>query len=143
MAGIGTAEFRERAEEMVVTGIAFGGDEAAHGESVDQTIVKPLVLQDRSGGAQSAPPGRRALARPLPLVEGVRRNVNAELVLDGVLDQRLGEHGAMQMKVQLAALRHALEEFVKARGSPRTLAARSSALLRFAPANTLSRLRVR
>src|SRR4029450_8589353 len=113
MAGIGTAEFPEPAEQMVVTGIAFGGDEPAHGESPDQTIVKPLVLQDRSGGDRPLAAGRRALACDLPLVEGVRRNVNAELVLDGVLDQRLGEHGAMQMKVQLAALRHALEEFVK------------------------------
>jgi len=43
----------------------------------------------------------------------VRRDVIAELVLDGVLDQRLGEHGAVQMKVQLAALRHALQEFVE------------------------------
>jgi hypothetical protein len=139
MARVGTAEFRERAEEMVVAGLAFGSDEAAHGEGVDQPIVEPLVLQDRSGGDRTLAAGRCALACDLPLVEGMRRHVDAELVLDGVLDQRLREHGAMQMKVQLAALRHALEEFVKGKRIAANLIERLGGaklgLARFRPGN--------
>jgi hypothetical protein len=39
MTRIGAAKFRERAEEMVVAAVAFGRDEVAHGEGIDQPVV--------------------------------------------------------------------------------------------------------
>ena len=45
--------------------IAFRRHEAAHGEGVDQPIVKPLVLQNRGGGDCALDARRRAVARDL------------------------------------------------------------------------------
>jgi hypothetical protein len=79
----------------------------------------------------------------LPLVEGTCRHVDAKLVLDGVLDPRLGKHGAVQMKVQLAAFRHALEEFVKGKRIAANVIERLGGaklgLARFGPGNRLHR----
>ncbi len=113
MAGIGAAEFLEGAEEMVMSGVALGRDETAHGEGVDQGVVELLVLIDGRGRDRALSAARRSATSGLRLVEGARRCVNAKLVVDRVPDQRLGEHGAVEMKMKLAPLRHALEEIVE------------------------------
>ena len=46
----------------------------------------------------------------------MRRFVDAELVVNGLADKRLGEYGAVKMTMKLAALRHALEEIVQSKG---------------------------
>ena len=43
----------------------------------------------------------------------MRRDIDTELVVDGVPDKRLGEYGAVQMAMKLAALRHAFEEIME------------------------------
>jgi hypothetical protein len=51
----------------------------------------------------------------LRLGKSVRRFVDAELVVNGLADKRLGEYGAVKMTMKLATLRHALEEIVQSK----------------------------
>jgi hypothetical protein len=113
MVRIGATEFLEGTEEMVMPGITLGRDKTAHGEGVDQRIVELLVLIDGRGRNRILAASRRIARHALRLGEAARRRIDAELVVDRVPDQRLGEHGAVQMKMKLAPLRHALEEIVQ------------------------------
>ena len=113
VAGIGAAEFREGSEEMVMPGHALGRDEAAHGEGIDQGIVEVLVLGDFGGGniARLADRlGRGSRLDRLRLGERLGGLIDAETVFTPDADERLGVDGAVQMIVQVGALRHALEE---------------------------------
>jgi hypothetical protein len=52
----------------------------------------------------------------LGLRKGLGDRVHAKTVFDGVGDERLGEHGAVQVTVQVRALRHRVEESAQQEG---------------------------
>ena len=113
MTRVGAAEFGEGSEEMVVARYGLGGDEAAHGKGIDQLVVKSLVLERFRGWNVAGLADRLGLGSGLDrlrLREPLRHSVYAELVIGADADERLGVDRAIQMIVQIGALRHALQE---------------------------------
>lgn len=113
---IGAAEFRECPEEMVVSGHALRGDEAAHRKRIDQIVVESLVFGYVGGGNIAGLTHGRGLGSRLDRLrfsEGLRGRIYAETVFAADADEGLGIDRAVEMIVQIGALRHALEELAK------------------------------
>jgi len=118
VARIGTAEFRERSEEMVVPGHALGRDEAPHGEGVDQSVIKVLFLGDLGRGKIACLAywrGRGSGFDRLRFGESFGGLIHAETVLTTDADEGFGIYGAVQMIVQVGALRHAQQEVAQSK----------------------------
>ena len=116
MARVGASEFRERSEELVVARHGLRRDKAAHGEGIDQLVIKGLVLEGVRGWNVARLAYRLGLSSGLDrlrLRKGLCDCINAELILGADADECLGVYGAIQMIVQIGALRHALEEVAK------------------------------
>ena len=113
VARIGAAELGEGSEEMIVPGLALRGNEAAHGEGIDQLVVEALVLRHVGGGNVARFAHRlrlRAGLDRLRLGEALGDRIDAETVLAADADEGLGVDRAVEMIVQVGALRHALEK---------------------------------
>ena len=104
-------------------GVAGGGYEGAHGEAVDQLVVKVLVVDEVLGGnAAGLRPGAVRRVDVIAGIDGTVKegkgsSVDAEMVFPGSADPRLGINGAGQVVVQVAALGHAVEEAVERKWS--------------------------
>jgi hypothetical protein len=116
LAGVGlfeAAEALKGSEELVVAADAGGGDEAAHGEGVDEGVVELLVLEGVGGGDGSfATDGRRGQAARGGLDQAEFDGIDAEVVGGGVPEEGLGIDCAGEMHVEIGALGHLLQEGV-------------------------------
>ncbi len=121
------AEAGEGGEELVVAVDAFGGDEGAHGEAVDEVVVEGLVVEGGGGGdfAFGAVVGLVVLGLDEAdgvLAFGCRRRAaidggDAEAFARGFGDEGFGVDGAGEMHVQVGALGEGLEEGVEFAGA--------------------------
>ena len=82
VARIDAAEFLEGPEEMVVPGLAFRRHEAAHGEGVDQAVVKAEILVDSRGRNLARFALRRGARCRMRLIERILGRIHAETVFD-------------------------------------------------------------
>ena len=109
LAGVlGGAEAGEGSEELVVAGGAGGGDEAAHREAVDESVVEVLVFEEKAGGdlglGANTVPG-----------SGEREGdgVDAEALLDCFGEEGFGVDGAGEMHMEVGTLGHGGEEGIE------------------------------
>ena len=113
VAFVGTAEARERGEELIVAADTGSWDEAAHGEGVDEGVVEFLIFEGGGGGDVAfCADGlwRDAAGGADIFCEAEGCGVDAEMVGGGVGDEGLGVDGATEMAVEISALGHAREE---------------------------------
>ena len=110
---IGAAEFVERVEEVIVAARAGDGNEAAHGERIDQFIVKMLIFKGLGGG-DIAGFARGTFGGVVGFVfgfgEGERGGIDAELIFGGGANKGFGIDGAGEVTVQVGAFGHVGEE---------------------------------
>ena len=112
-AGVGlvdAAEAAEGGEELVVAADAGAGDEAAHGEGVDEGVVELLILEGALGADVAF--ATDGLRRNAPgggggFEEAHGLGIDAEEIGGGVLDEGFGVDGAGEMHVEVGALGHA------------------------------------
>ncbi len=115
MSRIDAAEFLEGPEKMVVPRLPFRRHEAAHGEGVDQAVVKAEILVDSRSRNFARFALRRGARCRMRLIERILGRIHAETVFDGLLNEGLGIDGAVQMIVQIGALGHALQEVAQSK----------------------------
>ena len=99
MSRIDDAEFLEGPEKMVVPRLPFRRHEAAHGEGVDQAVVKAEILVDSRSRNFARFALRRGARCRMMLIERILVRIHAETVFDGLLNEGLGLDGAVQMIV--------------------------------------------
>ena len=116
MARVGATELGECPEEMIVPGLALRRHEAAHREGIDQLVVELLVLRHIGGANVAGLADRLGLGAGLDrlrLGEGLGDRIDAQPILTADADEGLGIDRAVEMIVQVGALRHALEKGIE------------------------------
>ncbi len=117
------AEAPEGVEEVVVAGVASGGDEGAHGEGVDQLVVEVLIGEDAGGGSFAG----GAVGRVVIGVEAETRGAHALIVLGRFVNPGFRVNGAGEVHVQIGPFGHPVEERVeRGRALPARLKERTS-----------------
>ena len=101
MGFVEAAEAVEGGEELVVAAKSRGGDEAAHGEGVDEAIIEVLIRRrniagELRGGNQLCLAGGRG--------ELERCGVDAHAVFSGVAEECLSIDGAGKVDMEVCAL---------------------------------------
>jgi len=113
---IEAAEAIEGGEELVVATDAGAGDETAHGEGVDESVIEVLLLEGLVGTniAFATDRLRRQAARgAIIFCEAEGGGVDAEQIGRSVFDEGFGIDGAGEMHVQVSAFGHAGEKGVE------------------------------
>jgi hypothetical protein len=106
----------EGGEELVVTADAGAGDETAHGEGVDKSVVEVLVFEDGGGGDGGRDAGCGAISSGgwNELEQG---GVNTKALGDGFGDEGFCVDGAGEMHMEIGALGHGFEQGVEFTGA--------------------------
>ena len=113
---VDSMETVEGGEELVVTTGAGGGDEAAHGEGVDEGVVELLVLEGRRGGdvafCADGLWGNAAGGADV-FCEAEGGGVDAEMVGGGVGEEGFSVDGAAEVHVEVSSFGHAAKKCVE------------------------------
>ena len=112
----GDVEAGERGEELVVSTDTGAGDEAAHGEGVDESVVELLILEGIVGALVAFAAdglGREASSGGLGFKEAHGFGIDAEAVGCAILDEGFGVDCAGEMHVKISPLGHAGEEGIQ------------------------------
>ena len=103
------SEFVEGREECVVArGHGGSRQERAHRERIDQVVIERLVAHGIGDGHHSRSVALRLCEHDVP-------EVYAKALLRGPGDEALGVNGAAEVGVEVAPLRHAMEESAQRR----------------------------
>jgi hypothetical protein len=111
-----TAEAIEGSEELIVSADAGAGNEGAHGEGIDESVVELLVFESVLGTKIAFTTdglGRDASGGGVWFKEAVRGGIDTEKIGGAVLDEGLSIDRASEMHVQICALRHTSEKGVE------------------------------
>src|SRR5579863_1869284 len=93
-----SAEFDKRVKKMIVASDSGRWNESAHGESVDQVVIKFLVLQSIGGRNFSVLTGMRLWivgGRKNRFSSGDGGGINAKMIFRGVTNPRFGIEGTI------------------------------------------------
>ena len=113
---IDATEASEGGEELVVTADAGAGDEAAHGEGVDEGVIEMLVFEGTLGADIALAADRlwrQAASGAYVFGKAECGGVDAEEIGSGILDEGFGIDCAGEMHVQVRSFGHADEEGVE------------------------------
>src|SRR5262249_32974675 len=112
MTMIGTAKSGEGVEELVVSSDAGRGNEATHGERIDERVVEMLIFKSlRGGNFAIAAGGLRTIAvrGGFQFDEGMSGNVDAETIFRAGTNPGFGVDRAAEVDVEVRAFGHFLE----------------------------------
>jgi hypothetical protein len=110
----------EGRKKVIVPRLCRDGNKGAHGKSVYQLVIE-LLIGESIGSRLAFFAANRLRGKTASGAIGLRQyqgfGVDAEIVACGLTDEGFCVHSACQMRVQIGALRHVLEEGIERQGA--------------------------